>query len=121
MSETVAILGASDNPDRFSHKAQRLLLEKGYTPIPINPGHHQVDGLTCYPDLASCPAAVDTITVYVRPTTLHGLIDDIINVEPKRVILNPGTSDPAIKSRLQENGIDVQVVCTLVLLESDQF
>jgi len=48
MKENVAILGASDHPERFSHKAQVLLKKKGYNPILVNPNHQEIDGIKCY-------------------------------------------------------------------------
>ena len=114
LTETVAVLGATDNPGRFAHKCMRSLAQHGHRVLPVNPGHDQIDGMPCYPDLGSCPAAVDTVTVYVRPSILNGMLDDIVNVRPTRGILNPGTEDAAVISQ-------VQIACTLVLLNTNQY
>lgn len=121
MTETVAILGATDNPDRYAHKAMLALVGQGHKVLPVNPYHDQIDGTQCYQDLAACPDGVDTITVYVRPGILRGLLKDIVDAKPRRVILNPGTEDPAIVSQIREVGIKVQEACTLVLLSSNQY
>ncbi|MCB1830760.1 MAG: CoA-binding protein [Chromatiaceae bacterium] len=121
MRETVAILGASDDPGRFAHKSMRALAGHGHKVLLVNPSHDQIDGIACYQDLTACPGRIDTVTVYVRPSILKTLLDDIINANPYRVILNPGTEDPEIIGNLQEVGIKVQTACTLVLLDTDQY
>jgi len=121
MSETVAILGASTNPNRYSHKAQLALLENGHTPVPVNPRYDQIDGIQCYPDLKSIPGGVDTITVYVRPGIIIPMTGDIIDIHPKRVIFNPGAESRAVAARLESVGIAVQNACTLVLLNTAHF
>ena len=121
MPETVAILGASPDPARFSHMAQRALLQHGHTPVPVNPRYDRIDGIRCLPDLDSIDRPVDTLTVYVRPGILQPMIDDIIRLEPARVILNPGTESDKAAARLESAGIRVQQACTLVLLDTGRF
>ena len=121
MKETVAILGASENQSRYANKAQKFLIEKGHTTIPINPKYDMIDGVKCYPDLISCSQNIDTITVYVRPPILSTLVQDIIQASPYRVILNPGTKNENAISHLEKAGIKIQMACTLVLLRTSQF
>jgi uncharacterized protein len=61
--EAVAVLGASPKPARYSHKAIVALQKAGHHVLPINPGQSEIDDLTCYPDLPSCPDKIDSITV----------------------------------------------------------
>ena len=119
--KNVAILGASTNQSRMSHKAQLLLRDKGYMPIPINPSAEMVDGVTCYPDLLSCPMTINTVVVYVRPAILKSEVGAIIHANPQRVILNPGTEDKLSIRRLEQADIEVEAACTLVLLNTGQF
>jgi predicted CoA-binding protein len=121
MAETVVILGASTNPGRFSHKAQLALLENGHTPVPVNPRYERIDGILCYPDLKSVRGAVDTVTVYVRPDILAPMIEDVVQMHPKRVIFNPGSECEQASVRFASAGIRVQNACTLVLLDSSRF
>jgi uncharacterized protein len=121
MIETVAILGASNNPYRYAYKAMLALADHGHKVLLVNPYHDQIDGTQCYQNLAACPGEVDTITVYVRPSILRGLLKDIADTQPRRIILNPGTEDPDINSHFQRVGIKVQNACTLVLLSTNQY
>ena len=121
MTETVAVLGASKNQLRYAYKAQKFLIEKGHTTIPINPNYNMVDGVKCYPRLASYSEKINTITVYVRPSILSTLVQEIIQASPYRVILNPGTENDKAIDQLKKAGIEIQIACTLVLLSTSQF
>ena len=121
MTETVAILGASTNPARFAYKAQLALLAHGHTPVPVNPKYGQVDGITCYPDLASFGGVIDTVTVYVRPAIVETMTEELLRIRPARVIFNPGSESRTVSARLDSAGIRVQNACTLVLLDSHRF
>ncbi len=121
VTETVAILGASKNQSRYANQAQKYLIEEGHTTIPINPKYDEIDGIKCYPDLASCAQDIDTITVYVRPSILSTVVQDLIQAAPYRVIFNPGTNNENVINQLEKAGIEVQIACTLVLLRTSQF
>jgi predicted CoA-binding protein len=121
IKETVAVLGASPKPARYSHKAIVALKAAGHRVLPVNPGQTEIDGLTCYPDLSACPGKIDTITVYVNPSILLRRVDDMIRVQPRRVILNPGTESDEVIERLDAAGIEVLRDCTLVMLSRGTF
>jgi predicted CoA-binding protein len=121
MAETVVILGASINPDRYSYKTQLALMEKGHTPVPVNPRYDQIDGIQCYPELKSLERNIDTITIYVKPAILRSMTEDIVHLRPRRVIFNPGAECQEVSARLESAGIKVQNACTLVLLNTSQF
>jgi uncharacterized protein len=121
MNKNVAILGASNHPDRYSHKAQLLLLKKGYSPILVNPTHQEIDGIKCYPSLHAIIEPVHTLTVYVSPEISSKLKKDILNFKCHRVIFNPGSENDSLYDDLRKNGVEVEEACTLVLLNSGQF
>ncbi len=122
--ETVAVLGASPNPERYSNKAVRLLREHGYHVVPINPAQNTIEGLPVVRALAALAAlgtSVDTLTLYMAPQHLLPLAEDIVRLHPKRVIFNPGTESPALQAALDTADIAWTEACTLVLLRTGQF
>lgn len=121
MTKVVAIVGASKEKFRYAHRAQLLLIDKGHTVVPINPKYDMINGIQCYPDLTSYPHKIDTITVYVRASILSDLVEEIIQTSPNRIILNPGTYDSSVINHLQQAGVEVEIACTLVLLNTSQF
>jgi predicted CoA-binding protein len=121
MTKNVAVLGASADPVKYSHRAILLLKRKGFNPIPVNPNEEEVDGMKCYPTLADVPDEVDTVTVYLRPSVSSQLIGDILAKQPRRVIENPGTDNEELTEACRAAGIEVVHACTLVLLNTGQF
>ena len=120
-SERVVILGASDKPDRYAHRAFAMLREHGHVPVPVHPVLKEIEGVPVVADLSEVAGAVDTLTLYVNPSISETLADAIVALRPGRVIFNPGTESPKLASRLAEVGIPSEEACTLVLLGSGQF
>lgn len=119
--ENVAVIGASDKPDRYANKAMRLLAEHGHTPIPVAPAKSEILKRTVYHRLSEVPVPVDTVTVYLGAARQAPVIDDVVRVKPRRVIFNPGAENPDAYDRLKDAGIAVVEACTLVMLRTNSF
>ncbi|PKL48286.1 MAG: CoA-binding protein [Candidatus Riflebacteria bacterium HGW-Riflebacteria-2] len=119
--ERVVVLGASTNPDRYSNKAVKMLLEYGHEVVPVHPVATEIEGLAVVPRLNQVTGKVDTLTLYLSPDTLTPMQADIVNLNPGRVIFNPGTENPPLMQALRQHGLKVVEACTLVLLRTRQF
>ena len=119
--ENVVVIGASNNEERYSNKAMKMLLEYGHNPIPVVPGVATVMERKVYASLADVPGNVDTVTLYIGPNRQEGLVKQIMATKPKRVIFNPGTENPDEYECLKAAGIEPIEACTLVLLRTGQF
>ena len=117
----VAVLGASDNRERYSHKAVLLLKEKGYTVIPVHPSVQQIEGIPVVPAMKLIKESIDTVSVYLSSQTVAAYIKDIVALKPKRVIMYPGAESEELESALQKSKIPCLRACTLVLLKTGQF
>ncbi len=117
----VAVLGASNKPERYSFKAVRMLREKGHTPFPVHPALAEVDGLPVFPSLRAIPSPADTITVHLSPRNQPPIADELLNSGARRIIFNPGTENPELADQLRQRGKEVVHACTLVLLTTGQF
>ncbi len=117
----VAILGASNKPERYSHQAVVLLAKKGHAVFPIHPALAEIDGHRVFKRLADVPAPLHTVTLYVSPALSTGLAAELLAAKPTRVIFNPGTENPELEDKLAAAGIAVIRACTLVLLRTGQF
>ncbi len=118
---TAAVLGASPKEDRYSFKAVHMLKEHGFKPIPVHPKGHAVDGIEGIKSLADIDAEVDTLTMYVNSAISDKEYNNIISLNPRRVIFNPGSENPALAQKLQDAGIEVVEACTLVMLQTNQY
>jgi predicted CoA-binding protein len=121
MNEKVAILGASDNPERYAYKAFKMLREYGHQTYPVHPSLEKVEEQSVYKKLADIKEPIDTLTMYVGPKISSPLLPEIISLKPKRVIFNPGSENLELKKALEKNNINAIEACTLVLLRTGQF
>lgn len=117
----VAVLGASNKPERYSHQAVVLLAQKGHAVFPVNPALAEIEGHRVFRTLADIPAPLHTITLYISPALSAGMAATLIAANPARVIFNPGTENPELEQQLAAAGIGVLRACTLVLLRTGQF
>lgn len=120
-TERVVIVGASDNPERYSHRAQLLLRQHGHEVVPVHPKLTQIEGVPVVADLSAVSGPVDTVTMYVGPAISAGLGDKLAALKPRRILFNPGTENAALQQKLIAAGIICEEACTLVLLNTAQF
>lgn len=119
--ENVVVIGASANAERYSNKAIKMLIEYGHTPIPVAPAVDSILDRKVYARVSDVIERIDTVTMYIGPARQVGVIEQIIDLKPKRVIFNPGTENPAEYPRFKAAGIEPIEACTLVLLRTGQF
>jgi hypothetical protein len=71
-----AVAGVSRSANQAANAVLRKLRDSGYDAVPINPNANQLEGTTCYPDLASVPGALDGVVVVTHPDTAAGVVRD---------------------------------------------
>ncbi len=114
------VIGASNNPSRYSYKAVQSLLNHQHEVIPVSNKKDQVLGLEIK-SIETIPSDVDTVTLYVGPQNQSHYVDYILKVNPRRVIFNPGTENDELVEKLNEKGIESVEACTLVMLATGQY
>ena len=117
----VVVLGASPKPARYANRAVRELMAAGYNVVPVHPKIKEIEGLPVAHTLSTIHERVHTLTLYIGPERSRDLVDDIIRLNPGRVILNPGTESDELESRLRARCIECLHACTLVMLRTGQF
>ncbi len=114
------VLGASDNPARYSYKAVASLLNNGHSVIAVGNKKSAVMGIEItkeFPEVGS----VDTVTLYLNPMNQRPYYEAIIRLQPKRIIFNPGTENPELEQLAEDAGIETIEACTLVMLATGQY
>lgn len=119
--EKVVVIGASNNPERYSHRALLLLRKHGHAVVPVHPKLAEIEGIPVVADVGLISGPVDTVTMYVGPAISSGLQDKLVALKPGRVIFNPGAENASLAQALQKAGIACEEACTLVLLNTGQF
>ncbi len=115
----VFVIGASNNPDRYSYIAARMLISHGHSVMLLALREDLSGELPIFTQ--SNNEKPDRVTLYVGPKNQAPWIDQIIDWKPKKVIFNPGTENPEFQQRLNEAGIEWEEACTLVLLQTGQW
>ncbi len=124
-SKKTLILGATPNPTRYAYLAAERLTNRKHEIVPVGIkqgelfGHPieiqtQTNDLTIHND-------IDTITLYVGVRNQPEWYNYILQTKPKRIIFNPGTENPELMKMAREEGIGVEVACTLVMLNTNQY
>jgi len=119
MKRTI-VLGASPNPERYSHKAVIALDKKGHEVFPLGIKTGQIGDIDIITELPIINY-VHTLTMYLRAEKQRPLYDYILKLKPKRIIFNPGAENPELAKMAIQQGIKVEDACTLVLLSTGQF
>jgi hypothetical protein len=120
MIKTTLVLGASLNEDRYSNKAIKKLKVNNMAVVAIGLRKGIVASVSI--ETEKLPyEIIDTVTLYLNPKRQEAFYDYIISLQPKRVIFNPGTENREFEKLLQENKIESEVACTLVLLATNQY
>jgi predicted CoA-binding protein len=119
--QTVVVLGASPKPTRYSYQAVKMLADQGYRVIPVHPKISRIDRVAVVNDMRRIQEPVHTLTLYVGAERSKHMIDDILDMAPGRVILNPGTESRDLELALKDARIPHEHACTLVLLRTGQF
>jgi predicted CoA-binding protein len=114
------VIGASEKPERYSNKAIRKLRAHGHEVVALAPRPGQIEDVIFETEKKEF-RDIDTVSLYVGPQNQSGFMNYIVDLNPKRVIFNPGTENPEFKERLQKAGIRPEEACTLVLLETGQY
>ena len=120
MKDKTLVLGASENPGRYSYAAMKRLAAKGFGVLAIGKKAGKVDDMEILtghvPD-----ENVDTVTLYLNPTHQKPYYDYILSLKPRRIIFNPGTENDELERLAAKEGIDTLEACTLVMLSTGQY
>lgn len=102
---TVALVGASSNPDRPSYKVLKYLSEHGFKVIPINPNTTEVMGMQCYPDLTAIPIQVEVVDIFRSASDLMPTVDEAIKVGAKVVWMQEGIINEEAANKARQAGL----------------
>lgn len=104
---TIAVVGASSNPERPSNSIMRRLQQLGYRVIPVNPNETQVLGEKAYASLIDVPAPVDIVDVFRRAEYTPAIADEAVRVGAKTLWLQQGVWNEDAATRAKAGGLTV--------------
>jgi hypothetical protein len=121
MEKLTLVLGASPNPDRFAFKAIRSLQRRNLPVVAIGRRDVDLGNLKIRKGMPGDIGEVHTITMYMNAKNQQEYYDYILSLNPKRIIFNPGTTNPEFADTAKKRGIEVIEDCMLVMLNTGKF
>ena len=100
-ARTIALVGASDRPDRPSYGVMATLQRHGYRVIPVNPqitGEH-IHGEFVFRDLDQLGDPIDIVDIFRRSDAAGAVVDQAIAIGAKAVWMQLGVIDDAAAAR----------------------
>ncbi len=114
------VLGASDNPSRYSYLAIQRLRSHHHPVVAVGIKITQVADVTVEKEKKHF-SDIDTVTLYLNPQHQQEYYDYILSLHPKRIIFNPGAENDELVGLAEEKGIKTMEACTLVMLSTNQY
>lgn len=114
------VFGVSLKVDRYSNLAVNRLLDHNIETEAFGLKAGKIRGHLIKTKLHDF-RNINTITLYIGAKRQPEYYDSFLKINPKRVIFNPGTENPELYKLLKDNGIEVEIACTLVLLATNQY
>lgn len=121
MAKVVAIIGASNNRQKFGNRALRAYQQQGHTVIPINPHEPVVEGLTAYKSVLDVPGPIDMASFYVPPEVGMQVLEDVAKKQIPEVWLNPGADSDAVIEKAYSLSLKPIVACSIVAVGQNPY
>ena len=102
---SIAVVGASANPERPSYQIASYLMEQGYKVYPVNPNAKEILGSPSYPSLSSIPDAVEVVDIFRRSEDVVPIVDEAIKIGAKAVWMQEGVINEAAAAKARDAGL----------------
>ncbi len=119
-SKKTLVLGASENPARYSFLAVNRLRANGHPVVAIGRKKGKISDVEIENEKKPF-GQVDTVTLYLNASRQKDYYSYILSLHPRRIIFNPGTENEELEQLAQQQGIETMEACTLVLLSTGQY
>ncbi len=122
----IAVAGVSRSPKEAANAIFRKLRDSGHEVYPINPKTTEVEGVACYPDLASLPNSVDALVIATPPSAAKTLVDQCVELGISRVWMHRSLGEGSVSSEAvdtcRKHGIHaISGACPMMFCEPVDF
>ena len=104
-AKTVAVVGASNDPEKYSNEVAAYLKEHGYHVIPVNPSEEEVLGEHAYDTVDEVPEKVDVVDVFLPPEKTPEIAEDAVRAGAKVLWLQEGIKNSEARQIAEEGGL----------------
>ncbi len=106
-SRSIAIVGLSPKENRPSNMVGRYLLAAGYSIYPVNPGHTELLGQPCFPNLSSIPVKIDIVDIFRRAEEVLPFVEEAVRIGAAAVWMQLGIVNQLAADYARANGLAV--------------
>ncbi len=110
-----AIVGASNNTEKYGYKVFKDLLDAGYKVLPINPTEKEILGKEVYPTLSDSEQKIDTVIFVTQPNITEKVLEEVQKLKIKNVWLQPWSQSDAAIAFCKKNDIEcIHDACIMI-------
>lgn len=108
-TKSIALVGASKNPDRPSHKVMKFLIAQGYDLYPVNQGLAGSDllGRKVFASLTDIPRPIDMVDIFRKSDAIGPIVDEAIRIGAKTIWMQLGIINEAAADKAEKAGLKV--------------
>jgi len=117
--EVVAVVGASRDSAKFGYKVLKDLEQAGFEAYGVNPSCGDIEGIPCYPDLASLPCTPQLIITVVPPGVTEKVVREAGEAGIGRVWMQPGSESDEAARYCEDNGIEYMRDACIMIYRRD--
>lgn len=116
-SKAFAVIGASNNREKFGNKVLRCYQQNYLSVYPVNPGEDFIEGLTCLKSLNDLPESVKSISIITSSEITEQIVDQAIKKGIKNIWIQPGAESELAVNICLQNQINVLANGPCILVE----
>jgi len=110
----IAIIGASNNKEKYGNKAVRAYKKQGHSVYPVNPREKTIEGLSTYKSILDIPGEIERASIYLPHKIGTIIIEEIAEKGVKEVFLNPGSESKELIEKAEKLGLNVIIACSIL-------
>lgn len=115
---TYAIVGASNNPDKFGYKVLKDLKDNGYKTIPINPKEEKILDQKTYHTLSDCIEKIEVVVFITPPQITKKVLEECVKIKINKVWFQPGSNDQNCVDFCSQNSIEC-IANSCIMIKKD--
>ncbi len=106
-SFTYAIVGATENHEKYGWIVFDNLKRKGFHVVPVNPKYQLIDGVVCYPNLSAIPSKPDVVVLVIPPERGIEVVEEVVKLGIKKIWCQPGAESEELVQVAEQNRIEI--------------
>lgn len=114
--KTIAIIGASNDRNKYGNRAVRAYQRRGYAVYPVNPKETEIEGLPVFKSILDIPVRLNLISIYLPPAVSLKVLPDIAKKGCDELWLNPGSESEEVLAEAAVHGLNVIQACSIIAI-----